>query len=169
MHLKIVNCPDKDFKPYVERAALFYAKELISNTRVRNNCYTIINFTNKIDALGYANVEEYNSKKQPREFLIELHSGIGARKILEALAHEMVHVKQYIEGETDDQLSVWRGKKINSDKLDYWIHPWEIDAYGREVGLVNKFAVSEHLWEVFEEFRNPSLPIESLPIMWKQI
>lgn len=169
MNLKVINCPDKNFKPYIEKAALFYAKELITNTRIRNNCFTTIRFDGNLEEYGYASVEDYNSKKEPREFLIEIHPGIGARKILETLAHEMVHVKQYIYNETNDDLSVWHGKKFNSDKMDYWSHPWEIDAHGRETGLLTKFAVSECLWEVFEEFRNPNLPIVSIPIKWKKI
>ena len=79
----------------------------------------------------------------------------------------MVHIKQYIDGETDDQLSTWRGKKVNSDKIEYWVQPWEIDAYGREIGLMTKFAVMENLWNVFDEFRDPSLPVVSIPIRWK--
>lgn len=168
MNFKILNCPDKDFKPYIQRAAAFYAKELITNTRIRNNCFATIRFDGKLTEYGYASVEEYNTKKEPREFLIEIHPGIGAKNILSTLAHEMVHVKQFITGETNDNLSVWRGKKLNSDKIDYWNHPWEIDAHGREMGLLTKFAVAECLWEVFDEFKNPNLPIVSIPIKWRK-
>jgi hypothetical protein len=167
MKVKIRNCPDVYFKPYVEKAVQFYAKELIPNTRIRNNCVAIIRFDASIPNYGSCGAEGYNSKKEPREFLIEVHPGIGARDILETLAHEMVHVKQLVYHETNDELSVWRGKKMNSDKMDYWHHPWEIDAHGREIGLLTKFAVSECLWEIFEGFRDPSLPIVSKPIKWK--
>jgi len=76
MNLKVINCPDKNFKPYIEKAALFYAKELITNTRIRNNCFTTIRFDGNLEEYGYASVEDYNSKKEPREFLIEIHPGI---------------------------------------------------------------------------------------------
>lgn len=167
MHVKVVNCPDKYFKPLVEKAVKFYAKELIPNTRIRNHCFTKVRFDAKITQYGYATIEEYNTRKQPREFLIEIHPGIGARYILETLAHEMVHIKQYINGETNETLSLWRGKKIDPDKIDYWEHPWEVDAYGREMGLLTKFAVQEALWEVLEGFKNPATPIVSEPIRWK--
>ena len=168
MQVKVSNCPDKDFKPYVERAAQFFAKELIPNTRIRNNCFTQIRFDADMKEYGYASVEEYNTRKQPREFLIEIHSGLGARMIFETLAHEMVHIKQYIMGETNDELSVWRGKKIDSDNMDYWNHPWEIDAHGREGGLLVKFSHAETLWEIFEGFRDPNCPIIHIPIEWKK-
>ena len=132
MIIRVVNCPDKDFKPFVERAAKFYAKELIPNTRIRNNCTTTIKFDDKIKNYGSCGAEGYNTKKEPREFLIDIHPGIGARDILSTLAHEMVHVKQLIYHETNDELSVWKGKRVNSDLLDYWYHPWEIDAH--EIG-----------------------------------
>jgi len=151
----------------VSEAASFFAQELIPNTRIRNNCKTKIVFTNKIKEYGYASIAGFNTKKQPREFLIEIHSGIGARLILETLAHEMVHVKQYIMNETDDVLSRWKNKKIDQSKVDYWNHPWEIDAYGREPGLLYKFVVLNCLWHIFDEFKNPDDPIISIPIKWK--
>lgn len=58
-------------------------------------------------------------------------------------------------------------KKINSDEVEYWSHPWEIDAYGREIGLLTKYVTSEHLWEVFSEFQNPTAPLVPKPIKWK--
>jgi hypothetical protein len=80
----------------------------------------------------------------------------------------MVHVKQYIFGETNDELTKWRNKKIDPDKIDYWVQPWEIDAYGRETGLLTKFAISELLWEIFDDFVDPSGPIQEKPIAWKR-
>ena len=168
MHFKIVNCPDKDFKPYVEKAASFFAKELILNNRIRNNCYTVIIFNNKIKEYGYAEIKGYNTAKQAREFIIEIHPGIGVRNIFETLAHEMVHIKQYVNGELNDSLTNWRGKKVNSDNIEYWSQPWEIEALGKEAGLLTKFAIQEVLWEVFEGFKDPSEPIGMIPIEWKK-
>ena len=141
MKVKVLNCPDKDFKPYVVKAVQFYAKELILNSRIRNNCTSIIRFDAKIKNYGSCGAEGYNTKKEPREFLIEIHPGIGARDILGTLAHEMVHVKQLVHHETNDDLSIWKGKRVNSDLIDYWHHPWEIDAHGREDGLLYKFSI----------------------------
>jgi len=168
MIVKVLNCPDKNFKPYVERAVSFFAKELIPNTKIRNNCQTIVRFNSQLKDFGSAEIQGRNTRKQPRKFLIEIHPGINTRNIISTIAHEMVHIKQYIHGETNDQLSVWRGKKINSEQVEYWVHPWELDAYGREIGLFTKFAVKEKLWEVFDGFKNPDLPIVSEPIRWKK-
>jgi hypothetical protein len=167
MKLRILNCPDRKLKPYLIDAVQFYSKQLIPDTRIRNNCLTTIKFTDKIKALGYAQTVGYNTKKQAREFIIEMHPDIGAREIFATLAHEMVHVKQYIYNETNDSLSTWKGKKINPDAVDYWSHPWELDAYGTEPGLLYNFVTKNALWEVFKDFRNPELPIKKKSIRWK--
>lgn len=169
MNLRIVNCPDKDFKPYIERAARFFAKELIPNTRIRNNCYTIICFNDNISEFGCAEIIGYNTINKARDFKVEIHPGIGARNIFETLAHEMVHVKQYVDGELNDTMTNWRGKKVNSDNIEYWSQPWELEALGKEQGLLTKFAIEEQLWNIFEGFRNPTAPIENVPIHWKII
>jgi hypothetical protein len=110
---------------------------------------------------------EYNNSRKAREFEIEIHSGIGASEILKTLAHEMTHIKQYVYGETNETLTRWKGIKVDSDNLDYWVQPWEIEAHGMESGLFSKFAVKEKLWEVFFGIQNPDTPIEIEPLGWK--
>lgn len=56
----------------------------------------------------------------------------------------MVHLKQYAKGELKDifrpaRMVKWLGEKYDSDNMDYWEQPWEIEAYGREKGLFIKF------------------------------
>ena len=168
MQLSIVGCPDKkQFRPYVKRAVIFYAEQLIKPKLLENICLRI-KFNPKLDAYGYAQILEYNSSKKAREFEIELHPGIGAAEILKCLAHEMTHIKQYVYGETNETLTRWTGIKIDSDNLDYWVQPWEIEAHGMESGLFTKFATKEKLWEVFTGIQNPDSPIIPESIGWKQ-
>ena len=166
MQLSIVGCPDKKhFRPYVKRAALFYAEQLIS-PKLKENIYLRIRFSPNIEAYGYAEILEYNESRKAREFQIEIHPGIGAAEILKTLAHEMTHIKQYAYNETNETLTRWKGKKIDSD-IDYWVQPWEIEAFGTEVGLFSKFVVKEKLWEVFFGIQNPDSPIEPESLGWK--
>lgn len=167
MQLSIVGCPDKkQFRPYVKRAALFYAQELLSS-KLQENIIIRIKFTSKLEAYGYAQILEYNSSRKAREFEIELHSGIGAADILKTLAHEMTHIKQYVYGEINETLTRWKGLKVDSDNIDYWVQPWEIEAHGLEAGLFSRFAVKEKLWDVFLGIQNPDAPIISEPLGWK--
>jgi hypothetical protein len=166
MKLSIVGCPDKKrFRPFVKRAALFYAEQLLTPRTLEN--FTLrIKFNSKLDAYGYASATEFSPSNKPRQFEIELHPGIGASDILKTLAHEMVHVKQYIKGDVNMKLTRWKGMRV--DDVDYWTQPWEIEAHGYESGLFTKFAVKEKLWEVFKGVQNPDSPIDSEPLGWIQ-
>jgi hypothetical protein len=57
------------------------------------------------------------------------------------LAHEMVHVRQYATGQLSTCVVsgsiIWKGRALNN--RDYWTTPWEIEAYGREVGLYARY------------------------------
>jgi len=79
---------------------------------------------------------------KPRKFKVVISSSMGRRKTLEILAHEIVHVKQYVTGQLMDynngQMVRWNGKKMFYDENDvdsYYDSPWEIEAYGQQVGL----------------------------------
>jgi len=167
MKLSIVGCPDKkNFRPYVKRAAFFYAQELLT-PKMLENVYLRIKFNPKIEAYGYAEILEYNESRKAREFEIELHPGIGAAEILKTLAHEMTHIKQFAYNETNENLTRWKGLRVDPDNLEYWVQPWEIEAHGMESGLFTKFATKEKLWEVFKGIQNPDSPIEPEPLGWK--
>ena len=167
MKLSIIGCPDKErFRPYVRRAALYYAEKLMTK-KMLENIYLKIKFCQKLDVYGYASVEDYNDSNKPREFLVELNPHIGARDILETLAHEMVHVKQYVYGETNEAMTRWRGKKVNSN-IDYWDEPWEVEANGMAVGLFTRFVIKEKLHDVFANISNPDSPIVPEPLGWRE-
>lgn len=166
MQLSIVGCPDKKrFRPYVKRAAIFYLSELISK-KLLENIYLKIMFNEKLDVFGYAEVKDYNTSGKPREFEIELNPNIGGPDILKTLAHELVHIKQFVYGETNESLSHWKGKKVPIE-IDYWFEPWEIEARGLEIALFTKFAMREKLWDIFQQINDLDKPIEKEPIGWK--
>jgi len=168
MSIKIVGSPDKDFTPYIHRAGKFFSDSLLTK-QMQDYTTIIVKFNKKLQDYGSAGVEGYNSRNMPREFLIEINPHIGAYNILKTLAHEMVHVRQFAYGHTNETLSKWHDLKIDSDDLDYWDHPWEIEAHGMEAGLLTKFAVQERLWEVLAEFRNPAEPVRKQKIKWKNV
>lgn len=67
---------------------------------------------------------------------------------LTILAHEMVHVKQYVRGELQDYdgFCMWKNQRIDDFEVgseDYYFAPWEIEAYGMQVGLYRMFIREE--------------------------
>ena len=86
---------------------------------------------------------------RPREFVIHVDNVQSFLEQLRTLSHELVHVKQYATGELYDYQRGywskvrWRNKVVNSDKLKYREHPWEIEAYKNQTPLLRKF-LKEH-------------------------
>ena len=157
---------DERFNEYVQRASQFYAEQLFTKRLLRHIVVTV-KFNKHLDAFGYTNIEKRNTKGAAREFLIELHPYISGKEILKSLAHEFVHVKQYVYEELNEEQTQWQGEPIDSDAVDYYELPWEIEAHGREVGLFVNFAKKESLWNVLENVHNFDTPIQPVPIGWK--
>jgi hypothetical protein len=80
-----------------------------------------------------------------REFELEIDKTQPMRKLLETVAHEMVHVKQFARREMHPEKDEWYGKTYNPKKVSYWDLPWEIEAHGREVGLFIRWAEANGL------------------------
>lgn len=98
---------------------------------------------------AYAENLDYK-KKAPKRFRITMPANSGNVPSLRRLAHEMVHVKQWYTGEMRDDYEAmttfWAKSKktfirdeTDPDALSYWDWPWEIEAHGREVGLVEQY------------------------------
>jgi len=105
----------------------------------------------KEDAYGYCHADPEGDAERldrPRVFELEIHKNMPMRKLLETVAHEMVHVKQYARGELYQGSRIakhrWQGKWV-SNNLNYWDQPWEIEAHGREAGLFVQWAEKEKL------------------------
>jgi len=59
--------------------------------------------------------------------------------MLIALAHELVHAKQYLKKELTPYHGSWRGKSINTKYLSYEDFPWEKEAYSWEKTLFEMY------------------------------
>lgn len=72
-----------------------------------------------------------------KSFIIYLNSP----KNITGLAHELVHVKQYLNKELLELPygAMWHGKVYPLDDIDYLDEPWEVEAFGREVLLMERW------------------------------
>lgn len=127
----------------LKMATHFYASRLMSDRMLGTlevNVNIIKNFYEKNKILGeaYPKDDDFKNKKQ---FVINLEWNKLGKRVLQCLAHEMVHVKQYAKGELKfherKNLITFQRKQYQDD--EYWESLWEIEAYGREVGLYQKF------------------------------
>lgn len=137
----------------LEEAARFFAKQLL-HPRTVQKIELDIEIENRLDVEGECISED--DHKNPRYFTIRLRKQ-KLDSMIKTLAHEMVHVKQYAKNELGKELALarigkglrivtrWQGElwSPKSKEDDYWDAPWEIEAYGREVGLHHKWVANQ--------------------------
>lgn len=78
-------------------------------------------------------IEEDGSEFEQFELCIDASATIP--EILSAVAHECVHIKQFVLKECHDSFHSKSQSALLHDTF-YWEDPLEIEAYGRELGLV---------------------------------
>ena len=121
--------------------------EILLGKRMAKYIYLDIKLTKdlkkKEQAYGFCHIVDDNLNK-PREFMIELDASMrhSFKDILTWLAHEMVHLKQFVRKELWDYESgrvQWKSRTYG--KMHYDDQPWEKEAYRLE----------GELYEMFEE------------------
>ena len=146
------------------KAAVFAMTEyalstLIPSKRLRDNIMIDIHMKHHSNE-GEAKLHEDTNRYRPRAFRIyldhprmETNECTGETRtdrewfveILKTLAHEIVHVKQYVLGELRSRDVGLLYKGINHEAMnlmEYFELPYEIEAYGREKGLLYGFMVT---------------------------
>ena len=125
-------------------AAEFYGEVLLGK-RMAKNILVEIKLTKdlkqKEQAYGYCHITDDNLNR-PREFMIELDTSMKHPfdQILTWLAHEMVHLKQFVRGELCDYETgrvQWKTRAFG--KVHYDDQPWEKEAYRLEGELYEEF------------------------------
>ena len=151
------------------KAAIFAMTEyalssLIPSKRLRDNLMINIHLRHHSNE-GEAKLAEGTNRYRPRSFKIildhhrmETNEMTGEERtdmewfveILKTLAHELVHVKQYVMKELRwrDAGLLYKGINHEPDNLmEYFELPYEIEAYGREKGLLYGFLL---VWKNIE-------------------
>jgi hypothetical protein len=136
-------------KALLKEAAEFFANQLMDPRMVRKLTLDIEVYNN-LDVEGEC-VDE-DGVRNPRWFTIGLKGDQDIGTMIKTLGHEMVHVKQHAKNELQTGHAVaargglkiyskWMGEvwKAKRKEDDYFDSPWEIEAYGREVGLFAKW------------------------------
>lgn len=126
MKYKIYGIKNAAFRKEMRSALQYFEQQL--GLEEFDQVIVRVKVTSKIDVYGYCHIDEYDDDDNVAELIMEVQTGQTRKEIIHTLAHEMVHVKQYVKGELNDALDVWRGKDIDSDNMDYDDHPWEIEA-----------------------------------------
>jgi hypothetical protein len=136
MNIEIKGKTKAMCKAEIKFATAFFA-QYIMGTRLAKNLDIEIQFEDQGKAEGYCS--PVDAERRPRSFEIGINPKLRRFKMLQCLAHEMVHVKQYARGELSAELvtAKWQGKvyKLSNSFEDYLNWPWEVEAYGRDRAL----------------------------------
>lgn len=134
----MIICDNEEYK----EAAEFYADKLgiPDTTIIALGLYT------NMPVAGYC---EFHDEEALPYFMVGVdpEEEEGCDHPLAVLAHEMVHVKQYVTGELVDKgkYCLWKGKKFEeyeANSEEYFFSPWEVEAYGMQVGLYRMYCRS---------------------------
>lgn len=144
MKLTINGCINSTKKKILGQAAGYFLLLLIGK-KLSRKVDLRITVLKKLDedVEGFCYYPENN---QPI-YYVELLYNRSTGTMLHKLAHELVHVKQFITGELKYEgrnTAIWGGDRFNLKKIDYWDQPWEIEAFGREIGLVARFNIKNN-------------------------
>lgn len=124
-------------KAEIKFATAFFATYIMGE-RLAKNLDIEIRFENQ-GKMAEGHCNPIDTERRPRSFEIGVNPTLSRKKMLQCLAHEMVHVKQYARGELSSELitAKWLGKtyKITNSMEDYLNWPWEVEAYGRDRSL----------------------------------
>jgi hypothetical protein len=144
MNLKTSGKPSKISLKTCKDAIHFYGRMLLSEKMYNKVSVKVVFEVIPKTVWGIAFCEWVDDNHRPKQFIITVSEKLDRKQTLLALAHEMVHVKQYANGELKDYVKVdrvkWKNTIINTNEMNYYDYPYEIEALGREIGLYVRFA-----------------------------
>lgn len=152
MDITVTGVRSKKTQATLKKAAEYYGS-LLMNRRTAKTVVLDIVVKPKLDdpdAEGYCQFLERDVGY--RLFEIELVKNVPMEELLRNLAHEMVHLKQFATGELNynvkpAHISKWHGISVNENVVSYWDLPWEIEAHGREKGLLHRFVSKYNIYK----------------------
>lgn len=133
--------PEKVNRQLCKKALEWYSEKLISERKLKN-VEVYVKFEKDLFKKSAIYAECFDDDQIKNRYEIIIDSGMGKSNMLMTLAHEVVHLKQFINNELkniNDNYCRWNGKKVDYLLVNYWDHPWEIEAHGREKGLYYRF------------------------------
>jgi len=121
-------------KGLVENCLQFFRNEL----KLQNSRYSLIVVPER-GMSGRDGIRGSVFKIAPTVIGMSIDTALDTERLIIALAHEMIHVKQYARGQITHGKNLnskfWMGKKFRGHYYDL---PWEVEAFSKERVLANK-------------------------------
>lgn len=130
-------------KSLIKTAARWYGRHLF-DSKIYKKIKLTVYLKSLDDIFGECIYDDPKDCKY--QYNINLDKDLNQKILLTTLAHEMVHARQFAsyqyvayKRKTMNHIVKFNGKQYNLNNVNYWDHPWEIDAAGREFGLYIRF------------------------------
>lgn len=81
----------------------------------------------------------------PNKFRMDLQDNLDYEGLTVVIAHEMVHLKQYVTGDlidSDDDTTIWKGQEYQHPEFlsdEYFLAPWEMEARALEAWIAHRW------------------------------
>ena len=126
---------NKTQRDLVEDACFFFIKYLMPKVRKIEIDVVLKKITG--DAVGYCLQTD-----TIRDYEIEIDKSLSIKDIVLTLAHEMVHVKQYVNKEMALEGWRWKNAMVKMD-TPYIELPWEKEAYKLQAKVAKAYWIAE--------------------------
>lgn len=140
MLIKVYGSKSKRLKAMVRDAVEYAGQKLISK-RIREDLEINVKLKDGLQD-NVAEVEWLDDNVRPRMFEMTIDRTQSEMLQMICIMHEMVHIKQYANGDLVQSMknstsSKWmKSEWIDESKIAYYDLPWEIEAHGREKGML---------------------------------
>lgn len=142
---------EDEVKDTLREAGEFFIKHLVQS-HIADELIVDVEISPFFECMGEILNEDIDADEvPPRFFTIRIRDEEDVSRMVDVFAHELVHVKQWALGELKDGIIMKHGKAVGvtmwngvpwiaKEGEDYsYDSPWEIEAYGREVGLIKRW------------------------------
>lgn len=158
MKIKIKGSCDRVTRDELIRIIKFYTMRLTPRLfdKVSFTLECVPGLLKNSESYGELRIIDEDSQL-PRQFHIAIDDEMSKARILEILAHEMVHMEQYASGRMRDLNVVrhtvyWKherkgkGCRYESDGYDFF-QPWEVEARGLASVLKDEYEAFNNIYE----------------------
>lgn len=124
--------------------ALNIFAEYLFGKRLSRNISLLVKFE-LLNCNGMVSWVDNNYKPRDFEMLLDPENIGSWENLILTLAHEMIHIKQYVRDElfqslkTPSNVIFWCKKEIAFTALDEFERPWEKEAYNREYEVAQEY------------------------------
>lgn len=124
----------------LDEAVPFFAEKLI-----RSRTLSVLELSFVRTDMEECGVCEYETTNiNPRSFIIEISKKVKGDEFVKTIAHELVHVKQYVRGELKERYKprshlLWYDNVVEMTKEGHYNSPWEVEARELEEKLFDLF------------------------------